>query len=124
MLFALAVVVVALEVEHVSLQLMLGVFNFLELLLISFIFRNFLELVALVVAASSRAVIFPSLKTNPAKLVPTASTGHVIAALVFFDRLLAIWASLCVCHNPLQIRTLCVVLFVPGHSHLAVRRFV
>lgn len=47
---------------------------------------NFLlENVALVIAASRRAVVLPRTCADPAELMLAPATGHMVAPLVFFD---------------------------------------
>ncbi len=57
---------------------------------------------------AARGVRFPFSQAKPAKLIPArfGFAGHVIAALVLLDRMLALRTNLCVESNPFDIHGL------------------
>mmetsp|Transcript_56233 Transcript_56233/g.163014 ORF Transcript_56233/g.163014 Transcript_56233/m.163014 type:complete len:232 (-) Transcript_56233:567-1262(-) len=83
--------------------------------------------VALVVAAGRRAVGRPITEAEPTELVP-ATTGlranHVVATLVFLDRLVALWALLGVRPDPTDVLRLGAILHAPHVDGLATSRAV
>jgi hypothetical protein len=93
----------ALVMEHIALQLS---FRSLALRLRLFeclVLLRLLILIALVVAASCRAVIFPVAETNPAKAMLARAARHMVATLILFDWPLALGAGLSVCHDPSEV---------------------
>jgi len=82
---------------------MLGFINLLLILYLFLVVLHILELVANVVATSSLAMFFPVAETGPAEVVLATQTDHVIAALVFLYRSLALRALFSIRHDPSEI---------------------
>ena len=79
-------IVISFEIEHISLNDQLGlILNFFQILDPLTLF--------LITALSTLSMLILSVvcQTQPAKLVLTFETSHVIAALVFLDRSATFW---------------------------------
>jgi len=121
-LLGFGVVAVPLEVELVLAQLMLQVLHLVLLLLHLQILL--IILIALVRASSTCAMFLPGAKADPAELMGAHLAGHVVAALVLLDGLLALGAVLCERNHPLHVLTLVLVLLSPLLEQPAVSRLV
>jgi hypothetical protein len=101
--------------------------RFIDLLLgldVILVFLHLFELVTLVVATRSCAMVFPGAEAGPTEVILAAQASHVVATLVFLNRSLALRTLFCVCHNPSEIRLFCCVLPVPLFGNVAVGRFM
>lgn len=109
--------------KHILLEFMLSLFPLLlELTDRVLVLLHFLILVALVIPAGGAAMLAPAAHAEPAKLVLTHITRHVVAALVLLDRPLALGAVLGVGDHPRDVLALALVFHVPLHGQLAVAR--
>lgn len=111
---------VPLIVPHVPLQFGLDVFTLLlffsEVLVLLFL----LVQVALIVAACCAAMLFPIAHADPAELMATSHTSHVVATLVLLDVFLTFGAWLGVCRYPIDVLRLSTSFLHPllGHGTL------
>ena len=80
--------IVKLIPSHISLRPIFGLLRLLEF----FLLRCLIVQIANVVPAGLRPVIVPIAHTNPAKVMFTIRTLHVIASTVFLDASMAIRA--------------------------------
>ena len=92
------VVGVALVVVQVSLEFALCLGYAVPLLSVA----PALPPVAVVVAAGRRTVVIPVAEANPAKIGLAHFAGDVVAALVFFDARIALWALFGVGEDPVS----------------------
>jgi hypothetical protein len=76
------------------------------------IFHLFVN-VACVVAASAGTVLLPITQAEPAELMSTFGAGHVIAALVFLNKILAARARLGVGLDPSKVFRVILFFFFP-----------
>jgi hypothetical protein len=103
MVLRFAMIVVPFKVEHVPLQLVLGILRLLLLFLEPFVLLKLFELVTLVITAAGLAVLLPAAEADPAELMLARMAGHMVAALVLLNRLLAVWAHLAISNDPLKV---------------------
>lgn len=62
---------------------------------------------------------FPWLDAKPTKFTSALRTRHMVAALILFDLLVAMWACFGICKYPIQIFALIAELVNPEVSQLA-----
>ena len=115
-------VVVALEVKDIPVEFILS--NLLLFLSLHdfAIHLFFVELVAIIIPSSSRIMMFPFAKADPAKLIGAHLASNMVAPLILLNWFLAlgIRAHLSICNNPVQILGLRGVFDFPLLEHLAI----
>lgn len=95
------------KVVHVALEFVLGH------ILVGFKILKPLTTEVNVPAFISGAVFFPIYKAQPAKLMLTLSTRHMVASLIFLDWFVTGWAGFCEGFNPVHVLTFGLSLLFP-----------